>query len=172
MENVKPEELNQRLHDKDHDEILIDVRGPNEYKDAAIPEASNMPLDELADSIESLRKYATVYVTCGTGVRSKKACEILESRGLKHIVNVEGGLTAWQRAGLKTKGDHTGRLPIIRQVMLAAGILDLIGIGFALTLHASWILLSIVVGLGLTFAGATGICFMAYMLEKMPWNRS
>lgn len=172
MENVDPKELNKRLHDDDHDEILIDVREPFEYQDGRIPEAENMPLDTIADHITELRKYATVFVTCGTGTRSKKACDILEARGLKHIVNVEGGFSAWQSAGLKTvsKGGKK-HLPIIRQVMLAAGLLIIGGFVLGFTMHPYFILVALFVGLGLTFAGATGVCFMAWMLGKMPWNR-
>lgn len=169
MEQVNPKELNARLHDNDHDEILIDVREPVEYKDGRIPEAENMPLEDLADHVAELRKYATVYVTCGSGVRSKKACEVLEARGLKHIVNVSGGFTAWRRAGFKTLGSGA-RIPIIQQVMLTAGGLIVLAFILALLVHPYFILMALIVGMGLVFAGATGICFMAWVLGKMPWN--
>lgn len=170
MENIKPEKLNQLLHDNDHDEILVDVREPVEYKDVAIAEAENIPLDEVTSAVERLKKYGTVYVNCGSGVRSRKACEVLEAQGV-HVVNLEGGLTAWQHSGLPVRGKEH-HLPIIRQVMLTAGLLILSSLALALFMgNPYWLILAGVVGVGLTFSGATGYCLMAYLLEMMPWNK-
>lgn len=169
MENIEPKKLNELLHDEDHNEILVDVREPVEYKDVAIPEAENIPVGEIANAVDRLKGYGTVYVNCGSGVRSKKACEILEAQGV-HVVNLEGGLTAWQHSGLAVRGKGN-RLPIIRQVMLTAGLLVLGGLGFAYFVHPYWLAMSAVVGAGLTFSGATGYCLMAYILQAMPWNK-
>ncbi|MFZ2831766.1 MAG: rhodanese-like domain-containing protein [Minisyncoccia bacterium] len=170
MENIKPEKLNQLLHDNDHDEILVDVREPVEYKDVAIAEAENIPLDEVTSAVERLKKYGTVYVNCGSGVRSRKACEVLEAQGV-HVVNLEGGLTAWQHSGLPVRGKEH-HLPIIRQVMLTAGLLILSSLALAFFMgNPYWLILAGVVGVGLTFSGATGYCLMAYLLEMMPWNK-
>lgn len=169
MENIEPKKLNELLHDEDHNEVLIDVREPGEYKDTAIPEAENIPVGEIANAVDRLKGYGTVYVNCGSGVRSKKACEILEAQGV-HVVNLEGGLTAWQHSGLAVRGKGN-RLPIIRQVMLTAGLLVLGGLGLAYFVHPYWLALPVVVGAGLTFSGATGYCLMAYLLEMMPWNK-
>lgn len=169
MENIEPRKLNELLHDEDHNEILVDVREPSEYKDTAIPEAENIPAGEIANAVDRLKGYGTVYVNCGSGVRSKKACEVLEAQGV-HVVNLEGGLTAWQHSGLAVRGKGN-RLPIIRQVMLTAGLLILGGLGLAYFVHIYWLALIAVVGTGLTFSGATGYCLMAYILQMMPWNK-
>jgi len=169
MENIGPKKLNELLHDEDHDEILIDVREPAEHKNSAIPEAENIPADEIGNAIDRLKEYGTVYVHCASGVRSKKVCEILESQGV-HVVNVEGGLSAWQKSGLAVKGKGN-RLPIIRQVMLVAGLFILLGVLLAYFVHPYWIILSALVGAGLTFSGATGYCLLVYLLEFMPWNK-
>lgn len=169
MENIQPKKLDELLHDDDHNEVLIDVREPSEFKDVAIPEAENIPVGEIANAADRLKQYGTVYVNCGSGVRSKKACEILEAQGV-HVVNLEGGLTAWQHSGLavKGKGNH---LPVIRQVMLTAGLLILGGLALTYFVHPYWIGVPIFVGAGLTFSGLTGYCLMAYILELMPWNK-
>lgn len=169
MENVEPKKLNELLHDDDHDEVLIDVREPSEFKDVAIPEAENIPVGEIANAVGRLKQFGTVYVNCGSGVRSKKACEILEQHGV-HVVNLEGGLTAWQHSGLAVRGKGN-RLPIIRQVMLTAGLLILSGLVLTYFVHPYWVGLPIFVGAGLTFSGLTGYCLMAYILEMMPWNK-
>lgn len=169
MENIEPKKLNELLHDDDHDEILVDVREPAEYKDRAIPEAENIPAGEIGSAVDRLKKYGTVYVHCASGMRSKKVCEILESQGV-HVVNLEGGLSAWQHSGLAVKGNGN-RLPIIRQVMLVTGLLILLGVLLAYFVHPYWVILSALVGAGLTFSGATGYCLLAYLLELMPWNK-
>lgn len=168
MENINPKKLDELLHDNDHDEILVDVREPSEYKDAAIPGAENIPVGEIADAADRLKRYGTVYVNCGSGVRSARACQILEAQGV-HVVNLEGGLSAWQHSGLAVRGKGN-RLPIIRQVMLSAGTLVVLGIVLAVYVDPYWIGLSALIGLGLMFSGATGYCLMAYVLERMPWN--
>lgn len=170
MSSVKPQELNARLHDADLDEVLIDVRDPREFQSASIPGSKNVPLNEVAEAAEKLSRYGTVYVTCGSGVRSAQACTMLADMGV-NVVDVEGGLAAWQHAGLHTRGNGKSHIPVIRQVMLTAGLLNLAGLLLAVFVHAYWVLLSVVVGAGLTFAGTTGICFMSRVLEKMPWNR-
>ena len=169
MENIEPKKLNELLHDEDHNEVLIDVREPSEFRNVAIPEAENIPVGEIANAADRLKQFGTVYVNCGSGVRSKKACEILEAQGV-HVVNLDGGLTAWQHSGLAVRGNGN-RLPIIRQVMLTAGLLVLFGVVLAYFVNPYWIALSVLVGAGLTFSGASGYCLMAYILENMPWNK-
>jgi rhodanese-related sulfurtransferase len=87
-----------------------------------------------------------------------------------NCINVSGGLMAWSEAGLPTNS-HTTRLPIMRQVLIAAGSLVLIGALGALVSHPAFIYLALFVGLGLLFAGITGWCGMAFLLGKMPWNQ-
>ncbi|MBI5077962.1 MAG: rhodanese-like domain-containing protein [Candidatus Yonathbacteria bacterium] len=169
MKNIDPKKLNELLRDRNHNEVLVDVREPSEYKDAAIPGAENIPLGEIGSAAGRLKKYETVYVNCGSGARSKKACEILEASGI-NVVNLEGGLAAWLHSGFAVRGKGD-RMPIIRQVMLTAGLLVLVGVMLALFVHPYFLVISVVVGAGLTFSGASGYCLMANFLEMMPWNK-
>jgi rhodanese-related sulfurtransferase len=77
---------------------LIDVREPHEH------EAYNiggilLPLGKVqgleTDDIDHL-KNETVYVYCRSGNRSGQACLMLEPYGFKDIINVSGGMLAWQ----------------------------------------------------------------------------
>ena len=86
------------------------------------------------------------------------------------LVNVEGGLLAWQEAGFET-GSLTSRLPIMRQVFIGAGILVLGGILLTHFITYDFILLPLFVSLGLLVSGVTGWCGMAILLSKMPWNK-
>jgi rhodanese-related sulfurtransferase len=77
---------------------LVDVREPHEH------EAYNiggilLPLGKVqgleTDDIDHL-KNETVYVYCRSGNRSGQACLMLEPYGFKDIINVSGGMLAWQ----------------------------------------------------------------------------
>ena len=62
-------------------------------------------------------------------------------------------------------------MPLMRQVLLTAGSLVTTGVLLALCVNPQFILLSLVVGIGLMFAGITGWSGMSYVLAKMPWNK-
>lgn len=170
METITAEELKARLSDGDLDEVLIDVREESEFKSARIPEAKNVPLGELQEVADKLRNIGTVYVHCASGGRSTRACQMLLDAGV-NAVNVGGGITAWESAGFAVVKAGKQTLPIIRQVMIVAGSLILIGVGLGVWVNVWWYALSAFVGAGLLFAGVTGICSMTYVLKYMPWNR-
>ncbi|MCA9363987.1 DUF2892 domain-containing protein [Candidatus Kaiserbacteria bacterium] len=169
-QRISPEELKRRLSDNDHDEILIDVREPNEYSNGRIPAARNIPLEHIEAAVEKLKDIGTVYVHCASGNRSARACELLFEHGV-NVVNVDGGINAWRAAGLEVVGTGKRALPMMRQVLLIAGALILIGMALGTWINPWWYLLSAAMGGGLFFAGATGYCGMTYILKYLPWNR-
>jgi len=158
----------------EHDNPTVDfinVCTPIEYKEKCIDKVRNVPLDELESHLSEFADKRTVYVHCRSGNRGKQAIEKLIKLGVTaDLVNVEGGLLAWDEAGLPTTS-QTNRLPLMRQVLLAAGLLVLVGYALSLLFHHLFILVSVFVGLGLSFAGLTGWCGMSYLLAKMPWNK-
>ena len=171
VETVTPKELDELLHDDNLDEVLLDVRTPAEYKGGHIKEAKNEPLANIEKAAKYLKDVGTVYVSCASGMRSRQACDILSKSGV-NVVDVQGGLSACIDSG-KFDIEQTGRkvIPIIRQVMIVAGLLILIGIILG-DLHSKyWYLLTAFTGAGLLFAGVSGICTMSKILAKMPWNR-
>jgi len=109
-------------------------------------------------------------VMCKSGARSRQAAQQLESVGFASITTLEGGLDACKRDGVAVVVDRK-RIPLYRQVMIVAGSILLLGLGLSLV-HPLFLLLDCVVAAGLTFAGITGMCPMARLLEKMPWNAS
>ncbi|MCW9054406.1 MAG: rhodanese-like domain-containing protein [Candidatus Pacebacteria bacterium] len=171
MKNVSPKELDLLLHDNNQDELLVDVRTPPEYQSAHLIGAVNIPIQTIEEekNIERLRKVGIVYVMCGSGARSARACQILSARGIA-VMNLSGGLRAWQNSGFHVVGSGKIRIPIIRQVMITAGVLILLGAGLGYFVHLYWFALSAFVGAGLLFAGVSGICTMSWVLSKMPWN--
>jgi rhodanese-related sulfurtransferase len=97
MKLTTVEELKARI-DAGETFNLIDVREPHEHADfniggKLIPlgKIQSMQLDELEDLKEE-----EIILYCRSGNRSGQACLILETLGFKNVVNVTGGMLAWQ----------------------------------------------------------------------------
>ena len=172
MKEISAAELRRILCDGAEKNVaVIDVRSRAEYTAECIPNVRNIPLDEIERHIGELKSYDAVYLQCQSGRRSAVACEKLVSLGLANIVNVQGGLISWKACGFGTQCATPGRMPLFQQVLLSAGSLILLGFALFWLVHPYFLLLPLAVGCGLTFAGATGKCFMMWLLGKMPWNR-
>lgn len=169
MKTIQANELKNQL---DHGVRyqLVDVRSPQEYSDGHVPGALNLPMEEAEARIEDLSRQSPVVLVCQSGNRAEMTCELLAQHHDQLIV-LEGGTDAWQDAGLPIVGGSRARLPLMRQVQLIAGSLVLAGVVLSYAIDPKWALLSGFVGLGLTFAGATGWCGMAMLLRNAPWNR-
>lgn len=150
---------------------FINVCTPAEYKEKHINGVRSVPFDEIDKHINEFKNKETIYVHCRSGNRSKKAIEKLKELGVgAELVNVEGGLLAWGDAGFETLS-LTHRMPLMRQVMLAAGVLIILGYLGSVVMHPYFLILPLLVGVGLSFSGLTGWCGMAYLLSKMSWNK-
>ena len=84
------------------DALVVDVRDPGEYGAGHILGAKNWPLDRLDERGGEVarRKDKPVIVYCDTGERAPKAAAALRKLGFTRVVNLSGGLPAWQQAGL------------------------------------------------------------------------
>lgn len=79
--------------------LLIDVRQPDEYRGGHIRGAKLIPLGELSQKFDKLPRDREIICVCRSGARSGNAVRQLQSAGL-NAVNLNGGMIAWQRAGL------------------------------------------------------------------------
>lgn len=152
---------------------LLDVRTPGEWAAIHAQGAINLPLDKIgAESVATLcgnnKKILTI---CHSGGRSKKACELLSGIAGVKAVSVAGGTSAWTAAGYPIE-KGTGVISIERQVRIIAGVLVLIGVLLGIGLNSVFLIIPLLVGAGLTFAGITDYCGMAMLLARMPWNRN
>ena len=82
------------------DALVLDVRDPGEYGAGHILGAKNVPLSRLGDADVAKRKERPVIVYCDGSERSSKAVALLKKQGYTRVVNLSGGLKAWQQAGL------------------------------------------------------------------------
>jgi len=169
MKTIHPEELQALAREQDVQ--VIDVRTPAEYGEMHAEIAHLIPLDTLdAERFLETHEGAPVYVFCRTGSRAKLACQKLERAGHENAVVVEGGVTAWEQAGLPVvRGKRA--ISLERQVRIVAGALVLLGTTVGLLIHPAFLAVPAFVGAGLIFAGVTDWCGMALLLAKLPWNR-
>ena len=168
VQTITPERLSE-LKAADESVELIDVRTPAEFREIHVGFARNVPLDRLNASAFAEGE-RPVYVMCRSGNRGKEACLKLFNDAGVDVVNVDGGVLAWEEAGLPVvRGKKT--ISLDRQVRIAAGSMVLLGVVLAALVSPYWIALSAFVGAGLVFAGVTDTCGMAMLLARMPWNQ-
>mgnify|MGYP003575085644 CR=1 FL=1 len=76
---------------------LIDVREPHELEISRLPNATNIPLGQLASRLSELDSAEDMVLFCKSGNRSTRALELLTSAGFKKVKNLKGGINAWAR---------------------------------------------------------------------------
>ena len=98
---------------------LIDVREPEEHAEVAIAESVLVPLGDIRsrgwaavnEALAQADGVATgaegVLIHCHSGVRSQQAIELLASEieadgAIPELINLDGGIVAWQAAGQET----------------------------------------------------------------------
>jgi sulfur-carrier protein adenylyltransferase/sulfurtransferase len=81
---------------------LIDVREPHEWDEAHIAEAEHVPQGELLKRIDELApdRSERLLLQCRTDNRSSRAADALQELGYENVGVIEGGIAAWQDAGL------------------------------------------------------------------------
>lgn len=82
--------------------LLLDVRSQGEFDNGHLAGARLIPLPELKTRISELEKFRDrpVLVHCASGNRSHSAARILKDAGFKEVFNLQGGMSAWQQAGM------------------------------------------------------------------------
>lgn len=82
---------------------ILDVRTINEYKAGHIGKAIVIPVQELQERVSEIEhlKNSKVLVYCRTGVRSKKALQILQQNGFSQLYHLEKGIRLWTQEGFK-----------------------------------------------------------------------
>jgi rhodanese-related sulfurtransferase len=86
--------------------VVIDVRTPEEYATGHIPGALNIPFDQVAQRISEVEAPHGVALYCMVGPRARKGESALLSAGYTSVLHLEGGLAAWQAAGLPVEPDQ------------------------------------------------------------------
>ncbi|MCS6864185.1 MAG: rhodanese-like domain-containing protein [Gemmataceae bacterium] len=173
VRTITPAELYAR-HQRGEPVEVIDVRTPVEFREVHCPLARNIPLTELDPSAVIASRSGSadqpLYIICKSGSRGRQACEKFLAAGFANVINVEGGTSAWEAAGLPVNRGKKA-ISLERQVRIAAGSLVLLGVALGWWVHPGFLVIAAFVGAGLVFAGITDTCGMGLLLARMPWNQ-
>ncbi len=174
--HISPQELH-AMQSQGQKLEFIDVRSPIEYQSGHVLGTQLLPLDQLTP--ESLTQQlktpgagqeTPLYITCKGGFRAQQAASRLHDAGYQNLVLLEGGLDAWEKAGLPVKRSDK-MISLERQVQIAIGTLLLLKVFFGFTIHELFFVGGALIGAGLIVAGITRWCGIARLIAQLPWNR-
>ena len=152
---------------------IVDVREVDEHRREHVDGASLFPTSVFSvTGFPAQQAGQQLLVLCRSGNRAGKVADALRASGRTDVSVIEGGIVAWSKAGLPVVRNAKAPIPLVRQVMIVAGVLLVAFTALAVLVNPWFMAGTGFVGLGLTFAGITGICTMATILAKMPWNRA
>jgi rhodanese-related sulfurtransferase len=158
-------------------EIIMDVRERDEFEAEHVEHSINVPLSHfavVAPGVLNQLRERDVLILCRSGNRARLAAEQVRQMGYSDKVTarvLEGGIVEWKRQGKPTVQRQKRHLPLMRQVQLVAGSAVLTSTLLGAFLNPWFLALAAFFGAGLIFAGATGFCGLAMLLDRMPWNR-
>lgn len=73
---------------------IIDIRKETEYTAEHVEEAYNKPLANINEWIKDINPDTPFYLHCAGGYRSMIAASILQARGFRNFIEIEGGFNA------------------------------------------------------------------------------
>jgi len=171
VQKLTPMAVKEKL-EREHDKIcFIDVRTEDEFLSGHVPGAMCVPLDKIENEQITIPQDRLLILSCQSGKRSARAKEILNAKGFTNLIEMDGGYLAWMKSGLPVNRVRK-TIPVIRQALVAAGTVVCIGTILGILIHPAYLILPLVMGAGLMFAGITGKCGLVFLLERMPWNRN
>jgi glyoxylase-like metal-dependent hydrolase (beta-lactamase superfamily II)/rhodanese-related sulfurtransferase len=97
-ERVSPAMAAERL--TAHGALAVDVRTTTERAQKSIPESVSIPLTQLPRRIGELPQNRPLVVYCAGGYRSSMAASLLKLKGFKDVMELAGGIAAWESADL------------------------------------------------------------------------
>jgi rhodanese-related sulfurtransferase len=147
---------------------LIDIRTPQEHKREYIDCAENIEIDDIYDA--DIKEDEVVVLHCQSGNRTNQAGAKITGLKAKNIYLLDGGINAWKKHKQPTQKNIKEPLPIMRQVQIIVGFMVLLGVVLSFTVSQYFMILSAFFGAGLLFAGLSGTCALANVLELLPYN--
>ena len=80
---------------------IVDVRTTEEFLQGNVKGSINIPLHEIVDRVEELKRIQPLVLCCLSGGRSGKATKQMKKMGFTTVYNLIGGIGAWDVAGNK-----------------------------------------------------------------------
>lgn len=82
---------------------LVDVRNETEWDEGHIPGAKHVMLGYLSQQSSEIINGLPIVVQCRTGSRSAIGASILQAKGAREVINLQGGIRDWTAANLPVK---------------------------------------------------------------------
>ena len=84
--------------------FVVDVRPPDQFSEAHLPGAVNMPLAEIQENHQGLPEDfdAPILSVCQRGNASLSGLLFLKSLGYRNVRSIDGGTIAWREKGFET----------------------------------------------------------------------
>ena len=101
--SVDVAEAERRLREDPDRPLLIDVREDHEFVEVRAPGAVHLPMSAFAARAGELPRDRPLMIMCHLGGRSSAVAGFLIRSGRSDVVNVTGGMDAWERGGLPTR---------------------------------------------------------------------
>ena len=111
-ERVSPPMVAEELA-SDDPPLVLDVRSPREWANKHIDGSVNVALNHLQERIAEIPSNRRIAVYCAGGYRSSIAASILHQHGITNLIEMAGGLAAWEAAKLPvvSEGQSAVSLP-------------------------------------------------------------
>jgi hydroxyacylglutathione hydrolase len=92
---------------------VVDVRRRSEYDEGHVSGALHIPLGDVGARISEIPADRPVVLHCEGGTRSSIAASVMRALGRHDVANLQGGFTAWKKAGLPAENElaETSRTP-------------------------------------------------------------
>jgi rhodanese-related sulfurtransferase len=101
--SVDVAEAERRLREDPDGPLLIDVREDHEFVEVRAPGAVHVPMSTFAARAGELPRDRPLMIMCHLGGRSSAVTGFLIRSGRADVVNVTGGMDAWERGGLPVR---------------------------------------------------------------------
>jgi len=99
VEQVSQEALMARLSSGATVPFVLDVRTPEEFASGHVPDAVNIPHDQLAARLAEVPRDKDVVLYCRSGRRTALAAEVLAGNDYTRLQHLEGDMAAWVDKG-------------------------------------------------------------------------
>jgi rhodanese-related sulfurtransferase len=80
--------------------LIVDVREPDEVAQVRVAGATLVPMSGFTEQAAELPKDRPLLILCASGARSAAVTGYLLRSGWSDVANIDGGIKAWERAGL------------------------------------------------------------------------
>lgn len=80
--------------------LVLDIRSAREWYTGHIPGSVNIPLNHIQERMAEVPRERRIAVHCAGGYRSSIAASLLHQHGITNLIEMAGGIAAWDAAKL------------------------------------------------------------------------